>query len=79
MLRMDNANMNFNGTSIIEEVVVATMNASYSGGSEIYFSFSVVNYDSYKTNKVLVEADFSDFCVEVLEAVEATKAEAAKG
>ena len=73
MLRMDSTNMNFNGTSVVGEYAVANMSASFNGGQEIYFSLSVLTYDMYKNNKDIVEADFSTFCDEVVEAISISK------
>lgn len=62
MLRMDNSNVNFNGASIVEEQMVASMNASYSGdGMNVYFSFNVNNIEKYLENKAAVDADFVEF------------------
>lgn len=71
MLRMENSNVNFNGTSTIEEVVVASMNASYSGdGVNVYFSFNVNNIDTYLANQEAVDADFVEFKTNVFATLE---------
>lgn len=71
MLRMENSNVNFNGTSTIEEVVVASMSASYSGdGVNVYFSFNVNNIDTYLANQEAVDADFVEFKTNVFATLE---------
>ena len=71
MLRMENSNVNFNGASTVEEVVVASMNASYSGdGVNVYFSFNVNDINTYLANPEAVDADFAEFKTNVLSTLE---------
>lgn len=71
MLRMENSNVNFNGASTIEEAVVASMSASYSGdGTNVYFSFSVNDIDAYLANQEAVDADFVEFKTNVFATLE---------
>lgn len=71
MLRMENSNVNFNGASTVEEVVVASMNASYSGdGVNVYFSFNVNDINTYLANQEAVDADFAEFKTNVLSTLE---------
>lgn len=71
MLRMENSNVNFNGASTVEEVVVASMNASYSGdGVNVYFSFNVNDINTYLANQATVDADFAEFKTNVLSTLE---------
>lgn len=68
MLRMDNSNVNFNGVSTIEDVIVANMSASYNGeGSGVYFSFVVNDIAGYVANTEAVDADFIQFKANVFE------------
>lgn len=70
MLRMENSNVNFNGTSMIEDVVVASMNANASGAS-VYINFNIDNIALYNENKTAVEADFNEFKERIFETVNA--------
>ena len=69
MLRIDGRNVSFSGASVIDEKVVAHMNASYNGGSEIYTNMNVIAIDLYTANKAAVDADFAQFCDEMMAAV----------
>ena len=68
MLRMDNMNVNFNGASVVDDVVVANMSASYSG-AEVYFNMTIINLDGYNGNKEVVELDFDNFKDKALEGI----------
>lgn len=68
MLRMENSNVNFNGSSSVEDVIVASMSANYAGdGVNVYFSFSVNNINAYLANTEVVDADFIAFKNSVFE------------
>jgi len=67
MLRMDSKNINFNGSSVIDDVAVANFGANHDGNN-VYFNMSVSNIELYKEYKSSVEVDFSEFCNEVLAA-----------
>lgn len=68
MLRMENSNVNFNGSSFVEDVAIASMSASYSGdGSNVYFSFGVNDITAYLANAEAVDADFIAFKESVFE------------
>ena len=69
MLRLDSKNTNFSGASVIDDVQVASMSASYSTGSNIYFNFSIERLDLYNENAETVDADFNSFKDSVLESV----------
>lgn len=69
MLRLDSKNTNFSGASIINDIQVASMSASYSTGSNIYFNFSIERLDLYEENVETVDTDFSSFKDTVLETV----------
>lgn len=66
MLRMDNMNVNFNGASVVDNVVVANMSASYSG-TEVYFNMTIIDLNNYNNNKEVVELDFDTFKDKALE------------
>ena len=66
MLRIDSKSLSFNGASVIEEEVAATMNASYHGGAEIYINMNITNIALYNANKAAVDADFAAFSKEVM-------------
>lgn len=68
MLRMDNMNVNFNGVSMVDDVVVANMSASYSG-VEVYFNMTIINLNMYNSNKEVVELDFDNFKDKALEGI----------
>ena len=70
MLKMDNSNVNFNGSSSIDEVVIANMNANYMGDStNIYFSFNINDIAAYMANAEVVDADFAEFKAAVLDTI----------
>lgn len=69
MLRMDSKNINFNGSSVIDDVAVANFGANHDGNN-VYFNMNISNIELYKVNKSSVEADFFEFCNEVLIAAE---------
>jgi hypothetical protein len=67
MLRMDNTNVSFNGVSAVDDIVLASMNANYSGDkTNVYFSFNVNNIEGYIAHKADVDADFEGFKTQVL-------------
>lgn len=68
MLRMDNTNVNFNGASVIDDVVVANLSASYSG-AEVYFNMTVIDLAAYNASKEVVELDFDSFKDKALESI----------
>lgn len=68
MVKMDNMNISFNGASLIDDVVVAQMNANYSG-HEVYFNMTVVDLAAYNENKEAVELDFDSFKDKALESI----------
>ena len=67
MLRVDNKNTSFNGASVIDDTQVASMSASYSTNSNVYFNFSIERLDLYEKNSEAVDADFTAFKDMVLE------------
>ena len=70
MLRMENSNVNFNGTSSIDEVVIASMNANYVGdGVNVYFSLNVNDIAAYMANADAVDADFAEFKTNVFDTI----------
>ena len=67
MLVMNDTNVNFNAVSQDEEgVTLATMSASYSGGS-VYFNLTI------EKNDEAVDADFHEFKEKVLASVASVK------
>lgn len=68
MMKIENMNISFSGTSTVDEVVVAQMNANYSG-NEVYFNMTVVNLAAYNDNKEVVELDFDNFKDKALESI----------
>ena len=66
MLRIDSKSLSFNGASIIDEEIAATMNASYHGGAEVYINMNITNIALYNEHKVIVDADFAAFSNEVM-------------
>jgi hypothetical protein len=77
MLRIDTKSMHFAGSSMIDDVAVATFSASHNGGKDLYISISVADCALFAANQLMVEADMNDFHSEVLSTVlAATEAEA---
>lgn len=71
MLRMDNSNFNFNGTSVIEDAMIASMNANYNGdGVNVYFNLNINDITAYLANMEAVDADFNAFKTQVFEALD---------
>ncbi len=68
MVKMDNMNISFNGASLVDDVVVAQMNANYSG-REVYFNMTIVDLAAYNDNKEVVELDFDTFKDKALESI----------
>lgn len=64
-----NMNANFNGSSVKDDVVIATFNASYNGEKNIYIGISVEDHTMFALHKAEVDADFKAFTDKVLESV----------
>lgn len=64
-----NMNANFNGSSVKDDIVIATFNASYNGEKNIYIGISVENHALFAAHKADVDADFKAFTDKVLESV----------
>lgn len=72
MLVMNDSTINFNAISQDQtnDTAIASMNASYSGGSGLYFS---LNIDDFKTADIEgIETDFHNFITRVIAAVQRT-------
>ena len=71
MLKIHSKSMDFNGASIVDEVIIASMHASYAGGKEMYMNMSISDVEAYAANKAVVDADliaFSDAVITVINA-----------
>lgn len=64
-----NMNANFNGSSVKDDTVIATFNASYNGEKNIYIGISVEDHTMFALHKAEVDADFKAFTDKVLESV----------
>ena len=73
MLQINSKSLDFNGASMVNDVVVASMHASYSMHGEMYFSMNIADVAAYAANKILVDADVADFCKTVVDVVMATQ------
>lgn len=60
MLQMSNQNMNFNGTSILDDAVVMEMSASTDRNS-IWMNITVNDIDAYLADQVDVDVDLLEF------------------
>lgn len=70
MLRMENSNVNFNGSSSVNEVVIASMNANYTGdGANVYFNLNINDIAAYMVNADVVDADFAEFKTNVFDTI----------
>ena len=70
MLRMVNSNVNFNGSSSIDEIVIASMNANYAGdGVNVYFNLNINDIAAYMVNADAVDADFAEFKANVFDTI----------
>lgn len=64
-----NMNANFNSSSVKDDTVIATFNASYNGEKNIYIGISVEDHALFALHKADVDADFKAFTDKVLESV----------
>lgn len=69
MLIVNGKNINLNGQSVINDNVVVTMNANFSGDI-IYTNFNIEDVEDFELNKAAVLEDLEDF---LDEAVDLTK------
>jgi len=69
MLRMDSCSVNFAGSSVVADKVIATFTASYNGEKNIYIGISVEDHALFALHKADVDADFKAFTDKVLESV----------
>lgn len=73
MLNMSNQSINMDAQSIVDEVIIANMNASANGTEDInngvYFNMSVMDTEKFLANKDAVLADFNAFCEKVAELI----------
>lgn len=70
MLANRSNSMNFTAVSELEGESIASFNASYNGNTKmLIFSKTINNLDVYKLHTDVVEADYSQFQEEVIEAV----------
>lgn len=60
MLILNGKNINLNGQSTVNDIVIASMNANYSGDI-LYTNFNIENLSAYDDNKATVLADWEDF------------------
>lgn len=60
MLILNGKNINLNGQSTVNDTVIASMNANYSGDI-LYTNFNIENLSAYDDNKATVLADWEDF------------------
>lgn len=72
MLTMNDSNMNFNAISqdTQTQATIASMSASYSGGTGVYFS---INIDDYNADLNDMKTDFNDFITKVISSVKKVK------
>lgn len=73
MLQIHSKSLDFNGASMMNDVVIASMHASHSMNGEMYFSMNIADVEAYAANKILVDADAADFCKAVVDAILATQ------
>lgn len=74
MLKIDSQNMNFYGSAIINEIVVAQFSATYNGENEVYLNTTITDCNLYNINKNEIDADYIAFSDEVMENVISLKA-----
>jgi len=67
---MDSCSVNFAGSSVVADKVIATFTASYNGNPDIYIGISVVDHELMAANKDAVDEDLAAFNSEVLEAID---------
>ena len=62
MLKINSKSMDFNGVSVIDDIAVASMHASYNGNNDMYLNMSISEINAYIAHKDVVAADFAAFC-----------------
>lgn len=60
MLQMNDTNINFNGSSVVNDTTIATFSAGYSG-ADVYFSFNIADKAAHAANEEAFEADLIAF------------------
>ena len=75
MLKIHSRSMDFSASSIVDEVAIASMHASYSGTSEMYINMNILDLDAYIANEAVVDADYAAFCDEVVAVIAHSKNE----
>lgn len=60
MLRMNDSNISFNGVSEVNDTVIATFSAGYSG-NDVYFSFNIADKAAHAANEETFENDLIAF------------------
>lgn len=73
MLQINSKSLDFNGASMVNDAVIASMHASHNMNGEMYFNMNIVDIEAYIANKILVDADVADFCKTVVDAILATQ------
>ncbi len=69
MLQMNDTNMNFNGSSVVNDTTIATFSASYSG-HDVYFSFNIADKAAHAANEQDFETDLIAFKDQVMSIVD---------
>lgn len=69
MLQMNDTNMNFNGSSVVNDTTIATFSASYSG-HDVYFSFNIADKAAHTANEQDFETDLIAFKDQVMSIVD---------
>ena len=70
MLKIENKNLSFMATSVINDEVVARFNSNYYG-SNIDFNYNIENVMTHLDHQAEADADFDEFKVTVMAAVAA--------
>lgn len=68
MLRMNDSSFNFNGYSEINETVIGSFSASYSG-SDVYLNCNIADKTAYAANEAAFLQDLNSFVEQVMETV----------
>jgi hypothetical protein len=69
MLKIDTKSLHFAGSSMVDDVAIATFSASHNGGKDLYISISVADCALFAEHQLTVEADMNDFHTEVINTI----------
>lgn len=70
MLHLENKNLNLNGSSVVDDMYIASMNANYTEPNFVY-NINITNIGFYIEHKQEVDSDINSFITTALETASA--------